>query len=101
MEEKVALHTNSTAQTLVDRKIKLTESNAFLLLTAAYQAPHEVHRTVSDTIRLVTILTLGVTDETRNTERAGFQLTLPIIVVSFLACHYFMEIKISTVKEGY
>ena len=88
-------------QTLVDRKIKLTESNAFLLRTAAYQAPHEVLRTVSDAIRLLTILTLVITDKTRNTERTGFQLTLSIIVVSFLACHYFMEIKISTVKEGY
>lgn len=72
MEEKVALHRNSTMQTLVDRKIKLTESNAFLLLTAAYQAPHEVLRTVSDTIQFVTILTLGITDKTRNTERAAF-----------------------------
>lgn len=60
-------------QTLVDHKIKLTESNTVLLLIVAYQGPHMVLRTVSETMQIKTILTLGITDKMRYTERAGFQ----------------------------
>lgn len=88
-------------ETLVDHKIKLTESKAFLLLIVAYQGPHMVLRTVSETMQIKTVLTLGIIDKMKYTERAGFQWTLPIIVVSFLVCHYFMEIKISTVNKSY
>ena len=101
MEEKVALNRNSIVQTLIDHKIKLTESNALLLHIAVYQDPHMVLRTVSDTTQITTVLILDITDKARYIERAGFQLTLPMIVVSFLVCHYFMEKKFSIVNESY